>query len=603
MLDTLVAKPPSVERWLHEIKFDGYRLQARVEAGRVKLLTRTGLDWTKKFGKTVPSALAALPVGTAIIDGELVVEGAGGASDFSALQAHLSEGKSDGFLYYAFDLLYLDGHDLQRVPLADRKAALERLIGPETKNVLRYSAHFEESGGLVLRHTCRLGLEGIISKDRTSPYRSGRGKTWVKSKCVDRQELLIGGYVPSTAARNAIGSLVLGVYDKGDLSHVGRVGTGFSHAVAKDLFARLEKLRADKSPFSDALTADEGRKVRYVRPELVAEIEFRGWTGDHKLRHASFRGLREDKPAETVVAEGTRRGKAMTEKRTVKLTHPDRIYWPDAGVTKEGLADYYSDVWRRIAPFIVGRPLALLRCPEGIEGPTFFQKHAWKGIHKAIRLVADPKDKGGEPFIAIDDLDGLIALVQASVLEIHPWGSTIAHWEKADTLIMDLDPGDGTSWDAVLEAAGQTRRRLEEAGLSAFVKTSGGKGLHVVAPLTPKATWPTVKAFTKQLADRMAADSPDLYVSTISKAKRRGKVLIDYLRNQRGMTAVAPFSTRARPGAAVSMPLHWDELSPDMGPDYFTVTNAAARLDAQKSDPWADFEASAVPLPAKGKLG
>ena len=293
----------------------------------------------------------------------------------------------------------------------------------------------------------------------------------------------------------------------------------------------------------------------------------------------------------------------MTEKRTVKLTRPDRIYWPDAGVTKEGLADYYSDVWRRIAPFIVGRPLALLRCPEGIEGPTFFQKHAWKGIHKAIRLVADPKDKGGEPFIAIDDLDGLIALVQASVLEIHPWGSTIAHWEKADTLIMDLDPGEETSWEAVLEAAGETRRRLENAGLSAFVKTSGGKGLHVVAPLTPKATWPTVKAFTKELADRMAADSPDLYVSTISKAKRRGKVLIDYLRNQRGMTAVAPFSTRARPDAAVSMPLHWDELSPDMGPDYFTVANAAARLDAQKSDPWADFEASAVPLPAKGKLG
>jgi len=603
VLATLVAKPPSGERWLHEIKFDGYRLQARVEAGRVKLLTRTGLDWTKKFGKTVPSALAALPVGTAIIDGELVVEGAGGASDFSALQAHLSEGRSDGFLYYAFDLLYLDGHDLQRVPLVDRKAALERLIGPETKDALRYSAHFEESGGLVLRHTCRLGLEGIISKDRTSPYRSGRGKTWVKSKCVDRQELVIGGYAPSTAARNAIGSLVLGVYHKGGLSHVGRVGTGFSHAVARDLFARLEKLRADTSPFSGELTADEGRKVRYVRPELVAEIEFRGWTGDHKLRHASFRGLREDKPAEMVVAEGTRRGKAMTEKRTVKLTHPDRTYWPDAGVTKEGLADYYSDVWRRIAPFIVGRPLALLRCPEGIEGPTFFQKHAWKGIHKAIRLVADPKDKGGEPFIAIDDLDGLIALVQASVLEIHPWGSTIAHWEKADTLIMDLDPGEETSWEAVLEAAGETRRRLEDAGLSAFVKTSGGKGLHVVAPLTPKATWPTVKAFTKQLADRMAADSPDLYVSTISKAKRRGKVLIDYLRNQRGMTAVAPFSTRARPGAAVSMPLHWDELSPDMGPDYFTVTNAAARLDAQKSDPWADFEASAVPLPAKGKLG
>ena len=602
---TLAAKPPAGERWLHEIKFDGYRLLAHIEAGRVKLLTRTGLDWTKKFGKAVPAALAALPAGTALIDGELVVEGAGGASDFSVLQARLSEGRSDSFLYYAFDLLHLDGQDLRRVPLAERKAALQRLIGTDAESVVRYSAHFEESGALVLRHSCRLGLEGIVSKDRTSPYRSGRGKLWVKSKCSDRQELVVGGYVPSTAARNAIGSLVLGVYEDRDLRHAGRVGTGYSQTIARDLYQRLEKMRIDKSPFSDTLTADEARKVRYVRPELVAEIEFRGWTADRKLRHASFRGLREDKPAETIKAEGGRRGKAMkeTQTRTVKLTHPDRIYWPDAGVTKEGLADYYTDVWRHIAPFIAGRPLALLRCPEGIDGPKFFQKHAWKGIHKAIRLVNDPKEKDDDPFIAIDDLDGLIALVQASVLEIHPWGSTLSHWEKADKLIMDLDPGDGTSWQGVIDAAEETRRRLEDAGLKAFLKTSGGKGLHVVAPLTPKATWPTVKAFTKQLADRMAADSPDLYVSTISKAKRRGKVLIDYLRNQRGMTAVAPFSTRARPGAAVSMPLRWDELSPDLGPDYFTVTNAANRLDAQKSDPWAEFDKSAVPLPAKGKLG
>ena len=605
MLATLVAAPPVGDRWLHEIKFDGYRLIARIEAGDVRLLTRSGLDWTDKFGTAVPEALAALPLARALIDGELVVEGAAGASDFSALQADLSEGRSDRFVFYAFDLVHCDGVDLSRVPLVERKQALERLIGDGGPS-LRYSAHFGDTGDMVLRHACRLGLEGVVSKLADGPYRSGRGKSWVKSKCSARQEFVIGGYVPSTATRGAIGSLLLGVYEDGGLVPVGRVGTGFSAKVAADLHRRLQAIATDKSPYADALTAEERRGAKFVAPELVAEVEFRAWTGDGHLRHASFRGLREDKPAREIVRETARStgpadGEAAAKaapmaKRTVKLTHPDRIYWPDVGITKAGLADYYAEIWRSIAPHIVGRPLALLRCPEGVGGEAFFQKHAWKGVNAAVRLVPDPKAKSEPPLISIDSLDGLMALVQSATLEIHPWGSTLADWERPDRIIMDLDPGEGVSWAEVIDAAKEIRERFEAAGLAGFVKTSGGKGLHVVAPLTPSADWQAVKAFTKAMAESMAADSPDRYVATIAKAKRGGKILVDYLRNQRGQTAVAAYSTRARPGAAVSMPLDFDELGPDIGPAHFTVANAPGHIAARKSDPWAELAAAAALL-------
>lgn len=602
MLATPVAVAPAGERWLHEIKFDGYRLQARVEAGRVKLLTRTGLDWTGKFGKDVVAALQELPVGTAVLDGELVVENSAGVSDFSALQADLSAGRSDRFLLYLFDLPYLDGYDLRAVPLAERKAMLERLVG-EGGGLVRYSSHFEVGGDLVLRHACRLSLEGIVSKLRDGPYRAGRGKSWAKSKCSARQEFVVAGYVPSSVSRKAVGSLVLGAYEGDQLHHVGRVGTGFTGAVAGDLFRRLERMRVQASPFAEPLTAEEGRQAKFVRPELVAEVEYRAWTADGHLRHASFRGLRQDKPAREVVRETPKaQGKPPpAQRRTVKLTHPDRVYWPDEGVTKEGLADYYAEVWRHVAPFVVGRPLALLRCPNGIAGEHFFQKHAWKGLNPNIRLVKDPKDPAGEPMISIEDLDGLMGLVQSAVLEIHPWGSTVADWERPDTIVMDLDPGEGVAWPAVIDAALEVRQRLADTGLEAFVKTSGGKGLHVVSPLKPQADWAAVKAFTKGMADAMAADAPDRFVSTIAKSKRGGKILVDYLRNQRGATAVAAYSTRARPGAAVSAPLSWDELGPGIGPAYFTVDNMPTRLAALAADPWEGFRAAAAPLGATGR--
>lgn len=596
-LATLKPAPPAGPKWLHEVKFDGYRLQARLEGQEVRLLTRSGLDWTHRFGAEITDALRALPAETAIMDGELVVESGAGASDFSALQADLSDGRNDRFVLYLFDLMYLDGYDLREAPLIERKEVLEKLVGAEPGRI-RFSSHFGESGSMVLRHACRLSLEGIVSKEADAPYRSGRGKGWIKSKCSARQEFVVAGYVPSTTSDRLVGSLVLGVHEGDTLTYVGRVGTGFSQKMASELRERLDGMRIDKSPFAGRLTADESRGVRFVRPDLVAEVEFRAWTADGHLRHASFRGLREDKPAADVVREsGPAKEAPKAPRRRVTLTHPDRIYWPDEGITKEGLADYYAEVWPKIAPFIVGRPLALLRCPGGINGQKFFQKHAWKGIAKQIGLVKDPAEPAEEAMIAINDMDGLMALVQSATLEIHPWGSTVADWDRPDTITMDLDPGEGVPWEAVIAGAVEVRQRLADAGLESFVKTSGGKGLHVVAPLTPRADWPAVKAFTKGLADAMAADAPGDYVSTITKSKRKGRILIDYLRNQRGMTAVAAYSTRARPGAAVSMPVAWEELD-QFGPDYFTVVNTPNRLAALARDPWEDFRAAARPLEA-----
>ena len=594
-LAQLVSKAPSGSRWLHEIKLDGYRLQARIEAGRVKLLTRSGLDWTAKFGKDIAAALKALPVGSALIDGELVVENHHGASDFSLLQADLSEGRTDRFVYCAFDLMYLDGYDLRTTPLVIRKQALERLLTGNSGS-LRYSEHLDQDGDLILRHACRLSLEGVISKLRDGPYRSGRGKDWVKSKCSERQEFVICGYVPSSTSRQAIGSLVLGYYAGGDLVHAGRVGTGYTAAVATDLYRRLERIRLPTSPFAERLSGDAARQVRYVKPQLVAEVEFRTWTADRILRHAAFRGLREDKSATEIVRETAAEAAVPAPRASAKLTHPDRVYWPDAGITKEGLAHYYAEVWRHMAPLIVARPLSLMRCPQGTAGQCFFQKHAWQGLSRSIQVTPDPKDSDGA-LLSINDLDGLIGLVQAGVLEIHPWGASLSALEQPDLIVMDLDPGEAVSWPEVIAGAIEVRERFTALGMTSFVKTSGGKGLHVVAPLRPKADWPTVKAFSKTMAQAMSADSPERFVATVTKTKRHGKILVDYLRNGRGATAVAPYSTRARPEAPVSMPLDWDELGPGLGAAYFTVANGPTRLAHLGADPWADFRRAAVPLP------
>ncbi len=599
-LASLRPSPPPGGNWLHEIKFDGYRLQAHIRAGSVKLLTRSGLDWTAKFGQPIVEALAGLPAKDAIIDGEIIVEGAGNASDFSALQDDLSNGRGNRLVFYAFDLLYLDGHDFRPAPLIERKTALALLLASAAP-VIRYSEHFEENGDLVLRHACRLSLEGVVSKLRDSPYRSGRRKDWIKSKCSERQEFVVGGYVPSTVTRKAIGSLILGYFDKGALVYAGRVGTGYTNKVAADLFERLQPLGIAKSPFAKKLTADEVRQALFVRPEFVAEVEFRAWTGDGVIRHASFRGLREDKRAEEVVRESKAAATAERPAPLIKLTHPDRLYWKDEGVTKHGLADYYSQVWPRIGAFIVNRPLSLLRCPDGVGSPCFFQKHAWRGQSAHILTARDPQNEEDQPILAIDGLPGLIGLVQGGVLEIHPWGSRLDDLERPDMIIMDLDPGDAVEWETVIEAAHEVHERLLRAGLQSFVKTSGGKGLHVCAPLKPAEGWEGVKAFAKGVADSMSADSPERFVGTVTKSKRRGKILVDYLRNGRGSTAVAAYSTRARPGAAVSMPLDWSELSSAIGPAYFTIMNAPTRLATLGADPWEDFWKAAAVLADRTK--
>lgn len=595
-LAKLKPKPPAGEGWIHEIKFDGYRLQVKIENGRVTMLTRGGLDWTEKFGKDLVDAFASLPAETAVIDGELVVERDNGASDFSALQHDLSEGRYDRFVFYAFDLLYLDGYTLLDVSLLERKHLLETVV-PKDSGKLRYSTHFNENGGLVLDHACRLSLEGVVSKPRDSKYISGRNGEWIKSKCSQRQEFVIGGYVPSTAMKNAIGSLAMGYYEDGALKYVGRVGTGYTVATGQMLYERLSAMEMEQNSFDDKLTAEERRGLHYVKPQLVAEVEFRAWSADGILRHAAFRGLREDKPVKDVVREMEKTTAKNLPKSTVQLTHPDRIYWPDEGVTKEGLANYYAQVWHLIAPYVVNRPLALLRLPDGISGhQRFFQKHAWKGMNDHIEEITDPKDKGGEKLLRITDFDGLVALVQSAVLEIHPWGTTTDNWEKPDMITMDLDPGEDVPWENVIAAAYELKERIEGEGLAAFVKTSGGKGLHVVTPLEPKAGWADVKGFAKWLADSMSQDDPDRYLATATKAKRSGKIFIDYLRNGRGNTAVAAYSARARPGAAVSMPLEWSELTTEIGPAYFTIDNTPARLDVLGKDPWDGFFAAAKPL-------
>jgi bifunctional non-homologous end joining protein LigD len=584
---------PTAEAWVHEIKFDGYRLLTRIDGGRVRLKTRSGLDWTAKF-PSLQKALERLPVVAAFLDGEVVVETERGAPDFGALQQDLSEGRSDRFCYYLFDLMHLDGIDLTRASLIDRKGALARLLTGHDDGVLKLSEHFAERGDIVFKHASRLGLEGIVSKLTSAPYRSGRTKAWLKSKCIDSDEFVVIGYVPSTTQRRTVGSLVLGYFDARKLVYAGRVGSGFSTVAADDLWRRLESIRIE-APDLPALPPPEMRRnVRWAKPLLIAEVEMRGWTADGILRHAVFKGLRLDKQAADITpAKPAVKTKGATA-LPLPLTHPDRVLWPDAGVTKQGLAEFYSEIWPAIAPHVVDRPLSLVRCPGGVEEGCFFQKHAWAGIGEHIARSRDPD--GGEELLTIKTLEGLIALVQASVLEIHVWGAKLGSIETPDGITFDLDPDPEVAWSDVVGAAFEVRDRLKDQGLVSFVKTTGGKGLHVFAPLKPHADWTAVKDFSHALAGAMAKDSPQRYLAKASKSARRRRIFVDYLRNGRGATAVAAYSARARAGAPVSTPLAWDELGPEMRPDRFTVLNLLHRL-ANVDDPWRDVRKMARRLP------
>lgn len=605
-LATLVEAAPSGRDWLFEIKHDGYRMQARIDGGSVTLLTRSGLDWTAKF-KPIAAALKALKLPSALIDGEIVVETESGVSSFSALQQALTLGEIGGAVFYAFDLLYLDGKDLRALPLIERKdLLLQSLDDAAPKSRVRFSEHLVEDGAAMARHACKLGLEGIIAKRADAAYRSGRSDLWRKVKCTHSEEFVIAGFMPSTSAARSVGSLILGSYEGESFVHVGRVGTGFSNTAARDLWTQLDPLRIKASPFSTDLPPLARRNAKWVEPRLVCEVTFRGWTADDQLRHASFKMLRPDvRPDEVVREAAVKRSKPHAPKSRAKsapfvsvtLTHPDRVLWDDVGLTKEGLAAYYTEIAEHILPHVISRPLSLVRCPDGV-GSCFYQKHGWAGMDdRHLHLTGD----GSEQAVVIRDRDGLLALVQASVLEIHPWGATAADPDRPDRLVFDLDPGEGVGWGDLVAGALEVRERLARLGFAAFVKTTGGKGLHVVTPLTPQATWTEAKAFTKRVAAEMAKDAPERYIATISKQARDGRIFVDYLRNQRGATAVSAFSTRARAGAPVSVPVSWDEL-PSLGSGArFSVASVPSRLAALRPDPWADFARAVRPLDVAGR--
>lgn len=598
-LAALADRAPSGERWIHEIKFDGYRSQARIDGKEIQILTRKGLDWTKRF-TGVAKTLTKLGLGSALLDGEIVVEDTAGRSSFSNLQSDLQEGRQDRLIYHVFDILYLEGVDLRAAPLIERKHLLRQVLDrlPANANV-RYSDHLEDGGEAMFTHACRLGLEGIISKRRDLPHRSGRGDHWRKRKCVLGQEFVIGGFIPSTAGKGAVGSLAVGYYERGALHYAGRVGTGFSGETSRRLAKALTEFRQDDPPFKTV--PKEARKgVRWVTPAMVAEVEFRAWTKDGLIRQAAFKGLREDRAPEEIRREGGEiPGKSKRSAAAgVRLTHPERLLWEKDGVTKQGFADFYTTIADWILPYVVRRPLSLLRCPTGIEQQCFFAKHPWKGLDAAIH----PIDTGdGDPSLWIENLDGLLALVQASAVELHPWGATIDDLDRPDRLIFDIDPADDVAWEAVIAAAAEVRQRLRDAKLECFLKTTGGKGLHVVVPLVPKADWKAVKSFAQGLASAMAKDSPQDYLATASRSARRGRIYIDYLRNDRGSTAVAAYSTRARDGATVSTPIGWDELSPEIKGDHFNVESLPRRLDFLKTDPWRELTKIRQSLPGTAR--
>ncbi len=631
-LATLRALAPDGADWVHEVKFDGYRIQTRLDHGEVRLLTRKGLDWTSKF-PNIAEAAGKLPADTALIDGEIVVE-ENGVPSFSALQAALKAGRSEAFIYYAFDLLHCDGHDLTAFPMIERKAALAELIDHGRQGPIHLSEHFEDDGARMLERVCGMGLEGLVSKKRNEPYRSGRSDAFVKVKCSNAQELVVGGYAPSNVQHNAIGALVVGYYDDGRLHYAGRVGTGYTQATAKDLWKRLHLLEIDKPPFDD-LPRAERRAARWVKPTMVIEANLGGWTTDNLVRQAAFKGMREDKPAREVVREvpamatnattesqsGSRRparrarsasarnprsvGKPSGAKpkatssndSEVRFTHPDRVYWADVGITKQDLADYYRAAWQWMAPYVTGRPLAFLRCPDGTAGECFFQKHASTGLTEAnLRTLIDRKRR---QIIAIEDLDGLLSLVQAGVLEIHVRGSKMDSLELCDRIVFDLDPGEDVPWSSLVAAARDVRTRLAGVKLESFVKLSGGKGLHVILPVKGVG-WDEAKAFAQTVASAMVTDDPKRYVAKMTKSLRGGKIFIDYFRNSLEQTSVAAYSTRARAGAPVSVPVSWDELGRTKGANQYTVLNLGRRLGGLKQDPWADMNRLRQTLPASG---
>jgi bifunctional non-homologous end joining protein LigD len=598
----LVDKPASGANWVHEVKFDGYRMQLRVEKGKAVLRTRKGLDWTGKFA-AIAKAAAKLP--DCIIDGEICALDHNGAPDFAALQAALSDEKSGALIFFAFDLLFADGEDLRKLPLAARKQRLETLLRRQPAN-LRYVEHFSSGGEAVLQSACRMNLEGIVSKRADAPYRGGRGDDWTKAKCRAGHEVVIGGW---STTGGKFRSLLVGVHRGAHFIYVGRVGTGYSAAKVRQLMPRLKEMAAKTSPFTGKGVPKHQAGLHWLKPQLVAEIAFAGWTGDGMVRQAAFKGLRADKPAGEVKAETPQKTRKLAAPEAAKgsgsvvmnipISHPDKALWPNAGdgkpVTKLDLARYYEAIGGWMLPHIEGRPCSIVRAPDGIDGDQhFFQRHAMSGQSSLLDQVRVSGDR--KPYLQINRVEALAAVAQSGGLELHPWNCAPGKPDQPGRFVFDLDPAPGLDFDAVVTAAKELKDRLEELGLVPYPKTTGGKGLHVVTPFDAGKTigWKEAKAVAREICARMAADSPDKYLVNMSKAKRHGKIFLDYLRNDRMATAVAPLSPRARAGATVSMPLDWSAVKKGLDPTRFTVRTAPGLIAASKA--WQDYAKAARPL-------
>ncbi len=605
-LATLADEMPSGANWVHEVKFDGYRTVALIENGQARLLTRTGLDWTPKF-QAIADELAKLPVKSAILDGEIVALDEKGASSFKALQDELHLGRSANLQYYIFDLMRLDGDDTTGLDLLTRKAKLKTLLDGFKSDRVLYSEHFSYDSD-VLEHVCSLEYEGIISKRADASYASGRNRNWLKVKCHKRQEFVIGGYTEPKGGGRGIGALLLGYYAEEALKYAGKVGTGFDNETSMEVRRKLDALMQKSTAF-DTVPADSKRGATWVRPDLVCEVEFTEWTPDGRLRHPSFQGLRDDKPADEVgrdkpvhvtkamsdpkpekpaPAAATKRSGKDAEVGGIRISHPDRIIYPDTDIAKLDLAQYYHAVADTIVPYIADRPLSMVRCPEGIGEQCFFQRHIAREQSPYLFDTGIQVKGRNEDYLMIKDAKGLITLVQWGVIELHPWGCKADKPDVPDKIIFDLDPDPEVSWSQVLKGVAEVRDRMSEFGLKSFLKTTGGKGLHVVVPLTRQYTWPTIKAFARAIAQSMEHDAPDRYIANMSKEKRKGRIFVDYLRNELTATAVAPYAVRARPGATVATPLDWSELKPSLDPRAFTIATVPQRLKSI-DDPWAEF--------------
>lgn len=601
-LATLVESVPDGD-WRYEVKFDGYRIMARIDSGKVQLFTRNGHDWTAKMPQQA-EALAALGLESAWLDGEVVVPNEDGTPDFQALQNAFEVGRSGTIIYYLFDLPYLNGMDLREVPLEERRAALSQVLEHNDNDLLRFSADFTEQPESVLESACQMKLEGLIGKRVGSTYVSKRSSGWVKIKCKNRQEFIIVGYTDPKGARSGFGALLLGLHDEaGALHYAGKVGTGFNQVTLKSLHAKLKALEVEKSPLAKAPPAADVRGAHWLKPELMCEVAFAEMTRQGVIRHSVFHGLRSDKPAQAITHErpakasttrsGTTAASTAPSAGTIKISNPERIIDKTIGATKMELARFYAEVAPWALPHLRHRPLALVRAPEGIDGELFFQKHTEKLSIPHITQLDTALFPKHAALMTIDTPEALVSAAQMGTIELHTWNAVAPVLDHPDRFVLDLDPDPALPWKRMIEATQLTQTLLDEIGLQSFLKTSGGKGLHILVPLDPVHGWTEVKAFSQAIAQYLAKLLPQHFSAVSGPKNRVGRIFIDYLRNSQGASTVAAYSVRAREGLGVSVPIHRDELAELKGANLWTIRNLMPRLEEQgDDDPWAGIDAT-----------